>query len=270
MKYFLIALFALFLIVIIIIAYFLVKYLSNVFFTIPPLQKEDSPYQPVIKLISLVPNDLNGQLKKFLYFQYKYNLPLITMFAKYLNCLNYQYCFVSRDCYFLYKLYNKLYPNNSSVYFYSSRKAFEKASPNFVNYTKYYVRRGYVWIDLGGINQTYYTFMKKHIGFVPFKILLSVYWIVNEFQENLTYLYKNNSSNIELFNRAPTPKILDVSSSHTPIYANNLQDDRIDFYNDICIQSYQIILNNLNITELNSIKYDKKYMKYLLENISKF
>lgn len=269
MKHIFLSIFILFLIIVILL-YYLTKYIQKQSFSIPPLKKEDTIYPVVKKLITYIPNDLDTQTKRFLYFQYKYNMPLIIMFAQYLKALNYQYCFVSRDCYFLYKLYNKLYPSNSSIYFYSSRTAFKKGSPTFVEYTKYYTKRGYVWVDLGGINKTYYEFMKKHIGFIPPKIMLSIYWVVHKYQENITYLYINNNPNIEFFNRAPTPKIIDVAKYHIPIYAKDEKDDRLDFYNNLCTKSYEIILNHLTITELNSIKYNKLYMKYLLENISKF
>ena len=145
MKYLTVSILALLLIIIIyVIVHCLTKYIQKHFFDTLTANKESSVYPFVNKLINLIPNNLDSRTKRFLYFQYKYNFPLITMFAKYLKELNYNYCFVSRDCYFLYKLYNLLYPNNLSVYFHSSRTAFEKGSPSFVEYTKYYIKKGYV------------------------------------------------------------------------------------------------------------------------------
>ena len=87
--------------------------------------------------------------------------------------------------------------------------------------------------------------------------MLIVYWIVDTYQENLIYLHEYNNHYIEYFNRAPTPKIVDVDKLHAPIYAKNIKDDSQDFYSNLCTESYEIILNNLTITELNTINYNK-------------
>ena len=82
-------------------------------------------------------------------------------------------CFLSRDCYFLDKLYGKMYPDDTNYeYVYSSRKLCYSESGHYVNYVSEIMKKNKetLWVDIQGSGDSHVYFFSKHFGAVPPKI----------------------------------------------------------------------------------------------------
>lgn len=220
---------------------------------------------PLIQKLINNPLDID---KNFYYTQCLYNLPINLMFADFLYKKGNNYCFIGRDCYFLYNIYNKLYPNNKSVYFYGSGMAMRKASQSYIEYTRYYIVNNYTWVDLGGTNNTYSKFMNNNFGYIPPKILLVAYE-GKIATDNLLYLYTIDDVNcqIEEFNRSPETTIKDVINGK-PVYSKmeNTENDHIDMFKEDCVACYNHILTAMS-QDYIEIEYNYNIMKKLLQNL---
>lgn len=226
-----------------------------------------------VNLINKIPKHLDNIIKYFWYIQCKYNLLANILFAKYLKQLDKKYCFMSRDCYFLFKLYKIMYPeDNNSVYFWCSREAFKNRTPTYIKYVSKYVDEKYTFVDLGGTNKTYYNFMESCFGVIPPKILLILYNTDKDVLKNLDYLFtldQVDNCKIEEFNRSPEKSHISDVINNIPIYSNNYNDEN-DIYLEECLKCYNYIFNNISQEDLTSINYDKNYLQKILRNIQYF
>jgi len=123
-------------------------------------------------------------------------------------------CFVSRDCYILYRLYQAMYPTNKAVYVYFSRAAMEKASPSFLEYVAPLAPES-LWVDVFGTGRSHKAFFQKHFGGVPAQTIM---WGIDapagESKSDVTKFYKEFPAaqlrNIEKIYTAPHPSVVDV------------------------------------------------------------
>ena len=230
-----------------------------------------------------------------------YLLPNIISFLRYIKSITDSetlICFVSRDCYFLNKLYSIMYPNDDNYqYVYCSRKMFYSKSKNVVNYIKRIVntKKKTLWVDIQGSGDSHAYFFKKHFGSIPNKIYytlnslqlmskglkkdcslsISDYHLFSGFTKNDfsgEYNLKNYCDFVEGLCRSPTQSIIDIEGEQAPIYSKkkDYQDDNLD----TIIKTYDYILenwwvqNNINLrvdTNLFNVNFKlEKNWNYLL------
>lgn len=205
----------------------------------------------------------------------------IVCFLRYINCLsdsNTLICFVSRDCYFLNKLYSKMYPDDkNNEYVYCSRNLFYSDHVNIINYIKrlLHKKKKTLWIDIQGSGDSHVYFFKKHFGFIPPKIFYNLNWYqltskdlptdikltMNDY-ENITsftkqpqqHKYRNIKSYCDFLEgllRAPHKSIIGIKGRKSPIYKNSFDYQDQDL--DSLIETYDYLIdkwclpNNLNI-----------------------
>ena len=178
-------------------------------------------------------------------YSYDYNIffkfiPDVINFLYKLNTYasNKPICFLSRDGYFLKKIYDALFPNNKTYYVYSSRAALNKASSGYIAYMKQFYDEDAIFIDIDGSNRSFYFFFKRNFGHVPKKFIFifdaQFKYYLPDIDKNVKYYISNNKtpnyreyleghklSVIENFFRAPHRSIIDVvktSNSFEPIF----------------------------------------------------
>ena len=139
--------------------------------------------------------------------------------------------FISRDCYLLYTLYQKLYPRDPCIYVYNSRTAMKKASPAYIAYMKNIINQnqnGTIWIDTNGTNESFVNFFRYHMdGFdIPLKMLMDCHMKLYGTKVNV-YMFDLEDEllrtiprgvELEFLFRAPYNSIVDVDHAHVPVF----------------------------------------------------
>ena len=188
-------------------------------------------------------------------------------------------CFLARDCFFLERLYRKMYPNDTNYgYIYCSRVAMYTASSDYLNYINKILnkRKTTLWIDIQGSGDSHVYFFKKYFKQVPPKLFFKTNTLQKKFAgskfkqsdipiteedyQNL-YSYKDNNWKVNIGNRditygafyleslcrAPTMSIIDVNSAEQPIYEKKYEF--LDSNLEVLMKCYKGVLENFWITD---------------------
>lgn len=222
-----------------------------------------------------------------------YLLSNIVYFLRYINSLvdsDTLICFVSRDCYFLNRLYSKMYPDdNNNEYVFCSRSLYYSGHINVINYVKRLLRKKKktLWVDIQGSGDSHVYFFKKHFGFIPPKIFYNLNWFqlkspnlpsdnnisLDDYTNISSYTkqpeqnkYKNIKSYcdfLESLLRAPHQSIIAIRGKRTPIYKKSFdyQDNNLDSL----IETYDYIINNWFFPNNLNIRVDT-----IIDNIDFF
>ena len=196
-------------------------------------------------------------------------LPEIIAFLKYIHSIvppTHLILFVARDCYFLEKLYRKIFPESKNFsYLYCSRKIMYNCA-HFKNYLKN-ISRGYedvFWIDIQGSGSSHLHFYRNEITMPP-KLFLKRNHLVwedkrNEFiREFLPENWKVNPGNIydglnyayflESLFIAPYNTIIDMDESFNPIFSEH--SDFESKNRDQLVKEYDVIAKDIFIDKIN-------------------
>lgn len=182
-------------------------------------------------------------------------------------------CFLSRDCYFLEKIYSQMYPeDNNYEYVYCSRKCLYDTENNYFEYINNILkkRKKTLWIDVHGSGDSHVFYFKNKFGFVPSKIYFKLNSLQNRYvsfkdyvkiknsQEDYKniYSFKNHEWNIfgykrnhleggkytEKLFRAPHKSVINVDKNDNPIYEEDF--DSLDNNLDNLLTFYDSIISN--------------------------
>lgn len=222
-------------------------------------------------------------------------LPDIIFFLEFINKIsnenNYYICFLSRDCYFLEKLYRKMYPHdNNFEYVFCSRKLCYEGNKNYISYVNniLHKRKKTIWIDIQGSGDSHIHFFKKYFNCVPPKIFFFKNSLQNKYIDFENYKDKNNygedyqkhifsfknsdwrfydknnqykaADYLEYLFKAPTKSVISLDSNHNPIYKNN---NPVNEGTQKVLSVYKYILDNWWINKGIQLRVDINiYNKY--------
>lgn len=183
-------------------------------------------------------------------------LPDIILFLEFINKIshknNYYICFLSRDCYFLEKLYRRMYPHdNNFEYVYCSRRLCYEGNQHYISYVKNILekRKKTIWVDIQGSGDSHIYFFKKYFNYIPPKIFFFKNSLQKKYFDFESYKDINDVSNDDVQNifsfknpewrfydknnqykaadyleylfRAPTKSIIGMDSNYHPVYKDN-------------------------------------------------
>jgi hypothetical protein len=196
-------------------------------------------------------------------------LPEIIAFLKHIHSIvppTHLIIFVARDCYFLEKLYRKLFPESKNFcYLYCSRKLMYH-STHFKTYLENVIR-GYddvLWIDVQGSGSSHLHFYRNETK-MPRKLFLKRNHLVwkdkrNEFiTEFLPENWKINPGNtydglnyayfLESILLAPYNTIIDMDEFFNPIFSKHADFESTN--RDKLVKEYNIITEDIFIDKIN-------------------
>jgi hypothetical protein len=182
--------------------------------------------------------------------------------------------FMSRDGYYLKKMYDVLYPDRDTFYVYSSRKAFQKATDNYIKYITPFFERDGLWVDGNGSGKSHDQFFETHFGKIPDKCFFSLFHHYNIKGIVMYYTHDDFSYRtrriipwaIEFFLQAPHHKIIDVDRNGNPKTIKEI--DKHDIYKTRLERDYEKLMPLLSVTqgqifneECNNIENYEKSMR---------
>lgn len=201
-------------------------------------------------------------------------LPQLLHFCRYIYA-NYNDCFIgflSRDTYFVYKLFSKMYPELSEgkdyAYVYSSRKCFTSGNTdNYYAYLKSFceLKDKLLLVDIFGSAQTFSTFYTKYID-VPNSIMsqISILFFIKHdmtFRPNTFSFYVQSDFgkmfDIEAILRAHHAKVIGFTDEIKPIF-DPKDDDLVDKRRDRIVSFLDKKYNSL--TEYTLFRPNIQYM----------
>jgi hypothetical protein len=193
--------------------------------------------------------------------------PSLILFLKYIRKLNNNSFigFLSRDAYFLFKLYENMYPKQIRKidydYVYSSRICLTLQDNSYLSYIKRLQsnskKNNIIFVDIFGSGKTFLEFINKHnlsnIKIIFFKLdtqrfndyvfnrknLVSGFYINNYMFEGLF---------LEYIFRANHKKVIKVDKNNKPVYLDNDMDNvdqETDKYSNLLLKLYNQILYNM-------------------------
>lgn len=243
---------------------------------------DEKGYRKLAKIVTKIRKKILKKIDYPLYkiwlIQCQYNLIVNIMYAAYLRekIGHHKICFESRDCYFLKQIYDLMYPNNQTIYYYTSRDCYTKGSTDFIKYTRQFLEREYVWVDLGGRRHTSDTFFKKAFGIMPKSFLITYGPRPGDnekYHPGLEYIFKFNefgSTKLEQYNRAPHNAIKDVIYNQ-PEYQDKVKkesDALVDRYKDEDVLVYRFILSILRKENISNIRYNREILKTAIRGLA--
>lgn len=210
-------------------------------------------------------------------------LPELVQFLRYIKQItdyNTFILFLGRDCYFLEKIYRKMYPNDNNFdYVFCSRKLMYN-SKNFKKYINQYINKKpkTIWIDIMGTGDSHIYYFRKEKQ-VPIKLFMKTGkvtqrhfridknnrrkvknkeqlsydsiqnflpedWQVYDKEGNLMIVYY-----LESLFRAPYKSIIDLNKNLKPIFSNEY--DIADLNLDRLINEYSIIERDIYVDGIN-------------------
>lgn len=131
--------------------------------------------------------------------------------------------FQARDCVHLIKIFNKIFPEIESVYFYASRAVCKKPSFEYIQYVRENYTPKTMLVDVGGsgnsINYFFSTFMAKR----PAYVLINQY--LRKTKNGIAFF---NSHNLEMLNYAKSGSLLTFSSQGPVFLDQEYPDDAVN------------------------------------------
>ena len=158
------------------------------------------------------------------------------------------YCFVSRDGYFIKKLFDKMYPGLNTLYVYHSRNLCFNPSIHYIKYVKEILDKGNtLWIDGNASGKSHIQFFKKHFDFVPEKFCFSRNFCFKAKHSNFKgYLNDNKPEFYDQLFLAPSKSIIGMGPNQTLIYKKDHDQNEKDI--KIIINTFEDIIQNLYIS----------------------
>ena len=177
--------------------------------------------------------------------------------------------FKSRDCYFIKKLFDAIYPGQRETqYVFMSRKACYNNSDQYKRYVNQLTNlRSSVWVDIQGSGDSHVHFFKSNFNYIPKCIFFrkntlqqansltktytaSDYQAIESFKPHYWRLFEKNIFDdcteeallLEALCRAPHASVIDVNNEFQPIYEESF--DLLDKNLHELLIAYGFILDN--------------------------
>ena len=178
--------------------------------------------------------------------------------------------FTGRDSCLIIKLFEKIYPEYKSIYFYSSRKLYEKHPEDYIKYVKsLYNKEKCLLFDIASTFNTATKFFMKFFGHIQ-RILIFVYAdsvTENIDNENMSYLTIGENK-IEIYNAYIYGTAIDFKDNE-PIYLpseNNYKYPKLAQDITKCFLKY--IDNNFDLFRENKLFDNHYFWKHYYNYIS--